>query len=185
MSDLSKSLAIVYHSPYGHTAKVADFIAQGAMKLDITVHTLSIEQIDWDLLDQADAIVFGSPTYMGSVSGPFKMFMDSSSKRWKNRDWQGKLAAGFANSGGLSGDKLSVLQQINLFAMQHGMLWTGLPLMSTGHSDTDLNRLSSSLGLMTQSDNAPIEITPPQGDLDTAIWFGEYIAGLLLKINPN
>ena len=82
MSDSSKSLAIVYHSPYGHTAKVAQYIAQGASKLKMTVHSMSIEQIDWELLDQADAIVFGSPTYMGSVSGPFKMFMDSSSKRW-------------------------------------------------------------------------------------------------------
>lgn len=183
MSDLKKSLAIVYHSPYGHTAKVAQLIAQGAQRLGTTVYIMNIENINWDVLDQANAIVFGCPTYMGSVSGPFKMFMDSSSKRWKNRDWQGKLAAGFTNSGGLSGDKLSVLQQINLFAMQHGMLWSGLPLMSTGHSESDLNRLSSSLGLMTQSDNAPVEITPPEGDLNTAIWFGEYIASLVYKLN--
>lgn len=183
MSSLDKSLAIVFHSPFGHTAKVAQFIAQGASNMGVRVHCMNIENIDWDLLDQANGIVFGSPTYMGSVSGPFKMFMDASSKRWKNRIWQGKLAAGFTNSGGLSGDKLSVLQQINLFAMQHGMLWTGLPLMPTGHAEHDLNRLSSSLGLMTQSDNAPIEMTPPQGDLDTASWFGEYVAGLLNKIH--
>ncbi|MEK5760772.1 flavodoxin family protein, partial [Acinetobacter variabilis] len=88
----------------------------------------------------------------GSVTADFKKFMDSTSKRWKNRLWQGKLAAGFANSGGLSGDKLAVLQQLNIFAMQHGMLWSGLPLMTTGHTETDLNRLSSCLGLMTQSD---------------------------------
>lgn len=182
MSDLNKSLAIVYHSPYGHTAKVAQFIAQGAQNLGVAVHIMNIEEIDWDVLDQVQAIVFGCPTYMGSVSGPFKMFMDSSSKRWKNRDWQGKLSAGFTNSGGLSGDKLSVLQQINLFAMQHGMIWSGLPLMPTGHSENDLNRLSSSLGLMTQSDNAPVEITPPSGDLKTAIWFGEYLAALLNKM---
>lgn len=183
MSDLVKSLAIVYHSPYGHTAKVAQFIALGAEKVGVDVHVMNIEQIDWKALDQAHGIIFGCPTYMGSVSGQFKMFMDSSSKRWKNRDWQGKLAAGFTNSGGLSGDKLSVLQQINLFAMQHGMLWTGLPLMSTGHADHDLNRLASSLGLMTQSDNAPVDVTPPQGDLATATWFGEYVALLLRKIN--
>lgn len=112
---------------------------------------------------------------MGGVSADFKNFMDSTSKRWKNRLWQGKLAAGFANSGGLSGDKLAVLQQLNIFAMQHGMLWSGLPLMATGSTETDLNRLSSCLGLMTQSDNAPVEITPPQGDLDTAIWFGSIL----------
>lgn len=182
MSAPQKSLAIVYHSPYGHTAKVAQYIAQGALNMGVKVHIMNIEDIEWSVLDQANAIIFGCPTYMGSVSGQFKMFMDSSSKRWKNREWQGKLAAGFTNSGGLSGDKLSVLQQINLFAMQHGMLWSGLPLMPTGHSETDLNRLSSSLGLMTQSDNAPIELTPPEGDLNTAIWFGEYLAALINKL---
>lgn len=183
MSIPVKSIAIVYHSPYGHTAKVADYIAQGAKKMDVQVHCMSIEHIDWEKLDQANAIIFGSPTYMGSVTGAFKMFMDSTSKRWKDRIWQGKLAAAFTNSGGLSGDKLAVLQQINLFAMQHGMLWSGLPLMTTGQTQNDLNRLSGHLGLMTQSDNAPIEITPPQGDLATALWFGEYLAGLLFRLN--
>ncbi len=182
MSASLKSVAIVYHSPYGHTAKVAQYIAKGVEKASVKVHLMDIHHIDWDALDAANAIIFGSPTYMGSISADFKMFMDSTSKRWKDRLWQGKLAAGFTNSGGLSGDKLSVLQQINLFAMQHGMLWSGLPLMTTGHKDIDLNRLSSHLGLMTQSDNAPVEITPPQGDLDTAIWFGEYIARLLSRI---
>lgn len=177
----SKSLAIVYHSPYGHTAKVASFITQGAKQAGIHVHCMNIEQVDWDVLDQADAIMLGCPTYMGSITSGLKQFMEQSSKRWLARTWQGKIAAGFTNGGGLSGDKLAVLQQINLFAMQHGMLWTGLPMMPTGRSTQDLNRMSSFLGLMTQSDNAPIEVTPPQGDLDTAIWFGEYVALLLNK----
>ena len=181
MSLSSKSLAIVYHSPYGHTAKVASFITQGAKQAGIHVHCMNIEQVDWDVLDQADAIMLGCPTYMGSITSGLKQFMEQSSKRWLARTWQGKIAAGFTNGGGLSGDKLAVLQQINLFAMQHGMLWTGLPMMPTGRSTQDLNRMSSFLGLMTQSDNAPIEVTPPQGDLDTAIWFGEYVALLLNK----
>lgn len=183
MTISQKSLAIVYHSPYGHTAKVAQFIANGAQKLEITTHLMSIDQIDWQLLDQVDGIVFGCPTYMGSLTSGLKLFMEQSSKRWLARTWQGKLAAGFTNGGGLSGDKLAVLQQINLFAMQHGMLWTGLPLMPTGRSTNDLNRMSSFLGLMTQSDNAPVEVTPPDGDLNTALWFGEYIAGILNKLN--
>ncbi|BCU64093.1 hypothetical protein F941_02310 [Acinetobacter bouvetii DSM 14964 = CIP 107468] len=177
----AKSIAIVYHSPYGHTAKVASCIAQGAEQAGIAVHSMNIEQIDWEVLDQADAIVFGCPTYMGSITSGLKQFMEQSSKRWLARTWQGKLAAGFTNGGGLSGDKLAVLQQINLFAMQHGMLWSGLPMMPTGRSAQDLNRMSSFLGLMTQSDNAPVEVTPPTGDLNTAIWFGEYLALTLNK----
>ena len=177
-----KSLAIVYHSPYGHTAKVASFIAQGATQVGVQVHCMNIEHIDWDVLDQSNAIVFGCPTYMGSLTSGLKLFMEQSSKRWLARTWQGKLAAGFTNGGGLSGDKLAVLQQINLFAMQHGMLWAGLPMMPTGRGTQDINRMSSFLGLMTQSDNAPAEITPPKGDLDTALWFGEYLALMLNRI---
>lgn len=183
MSLSAKSLAIVYHSPYGHTAKVAQHIAQGATQVGVTVHLMNIENIDWDVLDQADAILFGCPTYMGNLTSGLKQFMEQSSKRWLARTWQGKLAAGFTNGGGLSGDKLAVLQQINLFAMQHGMLWTGLPLMPTGRNTEDLNRMSSFLGLMTQSDNAPADVTPPKGDLETAIWFGEYVALLLIRIS--
>ena len=175
----SKSVAIVYHSPYGHTAKVANHIAEGVKKVGVQVHLMNVEHVDWDVLDQADAMIFGCPTYMGSLTSALKLFMEQSSKRWLARTWQGKLAAGFTNGGGLSGDKLAVLQQINLFAMQHGMLWAGLPLMPTGRNATDLNRMSSFLGLMTQSDNAPVEVTPPIGDIETAIWFGEYIALLL------
>ncbi len=182
MSLIAKTLAIVYHSPYGHTAKVAQHIAQGATQVGVTVHLMNIENIDWDILDQADAIIFGCPTYMGNLTSGLKLFMEQSSKRWLARAWQGKLAAGFTNGGGLSGDKLAVLQQINLFAMQHGMLWTGLPMMPTGRGTHDLNRMSSFLGLMTQSDNAPVEVTPPKGDLETAVWFGEYTALVLNRL---
>ncbi len=75
---------------------------------------MNVEQVDWDVLDAADAIIFGCPTYMGSLSAAMKLFMEQSSKRWLARTWQGKFAAGFTNGGGVSGDKLAVLQQINL-----------------------------------------------------------------------
>ncbi len=122
---------------------------------------------------------------MGSVTAEFKTFMDETSKRWYNREWEGKWAAAFANSGGLSGDKLAVLQQISLYAMQHGMNWIGLPLMPTGHETHDLNRLSSFLGLMTQSLDGPPEETPGKGDIDTAIWFGDHLAKTIIKHQPS
>ncbi|MBP6274707.1 MAG: flavodoxin family protein, partial [Acinetobacter sp.] len=104
-------VCVIYHSPYGHTAKVAQYIAQGAEQVGAEVHLLSVAAPQWDLLDQADVIVMGCPTYMGSLTSALKQFMEDSSKRWLARTWQGKLAAGFTNGGGLSGDKLAVLQQ--------------------------------------------------------------------------
>ena len=175
-------MCVVYHSPYGHTEKVAQYIAQGAEQMGANVHLMAVDTPQWELLDQADVIVMGCPTYMGSLSAALKQFMETSSKRWLARAWQGKIAAGFTNGGGLSGDKLAVLQQINLFAMQHGMLWAGLPFMPTGRGSLEINRMSSFLGLMTQSDNASVEVTPPAGDLKTAHQFGQYLAQLRATI---
>ncbi|WP_075168384.1 flavodoxin family protein, partial [Acinetobacter indicus] len=130
------------------------------------------------VLDQSDILVMGGPLYMGSLTAALNQFMEQSSKRWLGRSWQGKIAAGFTNGAGLSGDKLAVLHQINLFAMQHGMLWSGLPFMPTGRSPHDINRMSSFLRPMTQSDNASVEVTPPEGDLETAVMFSAYPVGV-------
>lgn len=180
------SVAVIYHSNYGHTKRVAEAIATGArQQLSASqVSAIDIHDIDWEFIDHADLLVFGSAVYMGSVTAEFKTFMDETSKRWYNREWEGKWAAAFANSGGLSGDKLAVLQQLCLYCMQHGMNWIGLPLMPTGHNVDDLNRLSSFLGLMTQSTDAPPEETPGKGDIDTAIWFGDHLAKTIIKHQP-
>lgn len=181
------TLAIIFHSNYGHTRRVAHAIKEGADRYAhvrlIDIAELSDE--DWDYMDGADMLVLGTAVYLGGVTASFKTFMDATSKRWVTRSWQGKWAAGFANSGGLSGDKLAVLQHLCLFAMQHGMNWAGLPLLPTGSSETDLNRLSSFLGLMTQSIDAPPEVTPCQGDMDTAVWFGEHLAKIVKGIDTN
>ncbi len=183
LSVSSLSIAVIYHSNYGHTKRVAEAVVTGARQqlTDTQVKAVDVHDVDWDFLDRADLLVFGSAVYMGSVTAEFKTFMDETSKRWYNREWEGKWAGAFANSGGLSGDKLAVLQQLCLYAMQHGMNWIGLPLMPTGHTETDLNRLSSFLGLMTQSGDAPPEETPCQGDIDTAIWFGDHLAKTIIK----
>lgn len=177
-------IAIVYHSGYGHTAEQAKAVARGAERVDGSqVTLLSVEQADqqWDTLAAADAIIFGSPTYMGSASAQFKAFMDASSKIWFAQGWKGKIAAGFTNSASQSGDKLNTLVQLAIFAAQHGMIWVSLDLLpgnnnSKGSLD-DLNRLGSFLGAMAQSnaDQGP-EAGPIASDLRTAEHLGERVA---------
>ncbi len=77
-------------------------------------------------LDDSDAIIFGSPTYMGSVSAQLKAFMDATSPRYLQRKWVDKLGAAFTVSGSPSGDKLNTLVTCAMFAMQHGMVWVGV-----------------------------------------------------------
>ena len=139
-------------------------------------------QSRWDDLEQVEAIIFGSPTYMGSVSGPFKMFMDATSTTVfaKGFAWKDKIAAGFSNSASRSGDKLSSLIQIALFAAQHGMHWVNLGLPPANNSSTgsqeDLNRLGFFLGAGAQSnaDEGP-DVAPPAADLKTAEHLGRRV----------
>ena len=119
-----------------------------------------------DDLELADAIIFGAPTYMGSVSGPFKTFTDSTSKSYSTGAWKDKNAAGFTNSASRSGDKLATMTQFAILAAQHGMHWVSLGLPpgnnSTHGSDQDLNRLGFWLGAAAQSnaDQGP-DFAPP------------------------
>lgn len=175
-------IVVLYHSGYGHTEQVAQHIVKGAASVaGIEPLLMSVVDLDWAVLAQADTLIFGAPTYMGSVSAAFKQFMDDSSKIWFQLGWQDKLAAGFTNSGALSGDKQVALQQLQTFAAQHGMHWLSFPLQPTGTGPQDLNRLGANSGLMTQSDNESADITPPSGDRLTAEHFGRHIATCTLR----
>ena len=71
---------VVYHSGYGHTQRVAQFVAEGAKATVIAIDADgNITDADWEALDAADAIIFGSPTYMGMASWQFKKFADATS----------------------------------------------------------------------------------------------------------
>lgn len=177
-------IAIVYHSGYGHTKVQAEAVLRGAGQVaGATARLIGVEEHDahWDVLDNADAIIFGSPTYMAGASAAFKTFLDATSSRWAEQRWKDKLAAGFTNSAGYNGDKLATLQQLNLFAMQHGMVWIGLGLLpgnntSKGSPD-DLNRLAGFIGAMAQSNaDAPPEVAPPASDRATAEHLGRRVA---------
>lgn len=177
-------IAIVYHSGYGHTKAQAEAVLRGAQQVaGIDAHLIEAGEHaqHWDALDGADAIIFGAPTYMAGPSAPFKAFLDATSGRWAEQRWKDKLAAGFTNSAGYNGDKLATLQQLSLFAMQHGMVWVGLGLLPGNHtskgSPEDLNRLAGFLGAMAQSNaDAPPDIAPPASDRATAEHLGRRVA---------
>ena len=175
-------IAIVFHSGYGHTKRMAESVAAGAGGELVPIDAegnLTPEQ--WATLLAADAIVFGSPTYMGSVSWQFKKFADASSKPWFSQAWKDKIAAGFTNSASMNGDKLSTLHYLFTLSQQHSMIWVGtgmMPSNSKAATRNDINYVASFSGVMasTPSDASVDEMLP--GDLETARLFGERIASV-------
>ncbi|WP_313395478.1 flavodoxin family protein [Sphingobium yanoikuyae] len=185
-------IAIVYHSGFGHTDVLARDVAQGVTDSGGVVNLLRIDGLQadfgefFDRIAGADAIIFGSPTYMGTVSAPMKAFMDASARVYFTKAWKDKLGAAFTVSGSPSGDKLNTLTSLAIFAAQHGMLWIGTG-QNPGNNDdesaaTDVeNRLGSFIGAMAQAANDSPDITPKAGDRATARSLGRRVARAAIR----
>ena len=173
-------VVVIYHSGYGHTQRMAQAVASGAGADLIAIDAEgNLPAGGWEALAAADAIIMGSPTYMGSVSWQFKKFADASSKPWFTESWKDKLFAGFTNSAALNGDKASTLIYLFTLAMQHGGIWVSqgiMPSNSKAAQRNDPNFLGSYSGAIAHSpsDAGAGEMAP--GDLETARSFGERVA---------
>jgi multimeric flavodoxin WrbA len=172
-------VAVVFHSGYGHTIKQAEAVAKGSNGTLVAIDAEgNLTDAQWNTLNEADAIVFGSPTYMGTVSWQFKKFADASSKQWFTQQWKDKVFGGFTNSATMNGDKHSTLHYFFTLAMQHSGLWVGTGLMPSNLKAAkrdDVNYVGSSSGAMmtTPSDASADEVNP--GDLETARLYGQFI----------
>ena len=175
-------VVVVFHSGYGHTQRMAQAVAQGADAELLAIDADgNLPAGGWETLAAADAIIFGSPTYMANVSWQFKKFADASSKPWYVQAWKDKLAAGFTNSAGLNGDKLSTLNSLFALAMQHSMIWVSQGLMPSNTkaaTRSDINNLVSYSGAMAQSPSDSSAAEMSAGDLETARLFGQRVAEL-------
>ena len=185
-------VSIVYHSGTGHTRKMAQAVYSGAESID-EVHVNLIEIIGKDIIEgrwkndevmktlgDSDAIIFGSPTYMGCVSGPMKSFLDSTIEPYFSRSWADKVASGFSVSGGPSGDKLHTLMTFSTCAMQLGMIWVGLK--ETPFNQEGVNRLGFYYGAGGQALQEPPEEMPNEQDKNTGRLLGIRVAELAKKV---
>lgn len=179
-------IVVVYHSGYGHTQRVAQQVAEGAGAQLLAIDADgNLPEGGWDALNAADAIIFGTPTYMGGPSWQFKKFADATSKAWFSRAWQDKVFGGFTNSASFNGDKQVTLVYLQTLASQHGGLWVSLglaPSNSKAATRSDVNNLGGSVGLLVQSPSDASVTEIPQGDLDTAKLYGKRVADITARL---
>ena len=188
-------ITIIYHSTYGHTKLQAEAVHRGAAGvngIDADIMTAEEATKRIDELDGADAIIFGTATYMGNISAGLKSFMEASVKKWFASAWKDKIAGGFSNSSSFSGDKLNTLQGIVTFAMQHGMIWVGTGMFPSANDmdamnsvegpgpDTH-NRVGSFIGPMAASFQVNPPDAPSKGDIETAELYGKRVAEVTLQ----
>lgn len=186
MSKAPVRIAVVFHSRSGHTAAIADHVLKGLRTIEgVEARLVDVEagEPPWDWLHGCTAILFGCPTHFGSVSAEMKRFMDATDAFWRQMRWRDKLAAGFTCAGEPSGDKLTVLQQMVIFAGQHGMIWVGMDPMkdkaSKARRPEGYNRQGGFIGAMADADGDELgPHSPPASDRATAELFGRRLAEL-------
>jgi multimeric flavodoxin WrbA len=187
------TIAIVFYSGYGHTAKQARAVFEGAASLPgahAKIYPLDAQgdlpEGAWDELSEADAIIYGSPTYMGGPAWQFKKFADASSKPWFSQAWKDKVAAGFTNSASVNGDKFSTLAYFWTLSQQHGQVWVGTGLMpanSKAHGPAEVNWTAGFAGALAISPaDASPEEAPRSGDLETARLLGQRVAEFAARL---
>lgn len=185
-----KRIAVIYHSRHGNTARFAEHVLEGAQGVPgVEARLLQAEALTTspEALIDFDGLIWGSPTYLGGVSGPFKSFMDATGGLWRRQELKGKLAAGFTVSALPSGDKQSTLLSLLVFSMQHGMIWVGNPILPEQHQgvpETEAaNRLGSWTGAMAQAGHGSVAEAFTPGDLKTASLFGENFSLALKRLD--
>lgn len=183
-------VAVVFFSATGTTAQLAAAVCSGAAEFAESVpHQIHGHEIIegrfrneamLQSLDDSDAIVFGSPTYMGGPAAQFKAFADASSDRWSEGRWRHKVAAGFTTGTCANGDQGNTLAYFSILAAQQGMIWCNLDI-PCGHDAQGRNRLGTQLGVVSQT----IDDELLTSDLLTATHLGRQVAILVNRLNGN
>jgi len=172
----SPRIVIPYFSGSGHTRRLAEALASGAGPARL-IEIASMQDADWAALDKAEAIIFATPTYMGSAAARYDLFLEEAASRWPEQLWADKIAAGMTVATYPSGDKLSTLMRLAVYAAQMGMIWVGQAEIGApvDPAKPGINASGSWLGLMATSSRDKGQMIEAD-DLETARRFGARIA---------
>ncbi len=120
-------LLVVYDSQTGNTEKMANAVVEGAKSVP-GVEVVLKYHVRPEELEEASAIIFGSPTYHHDMTLPIKHILEEAAKA--NVQLQGKIGAVFG-SYGWSGEAPKLILEVlkNRFGMR--TIGSGLTILYT------------------------------------------------------
>ncbi|MNF54436.1 NAD(P)H dehydrogenase (quinone) [Pseudomonas linyingensis] len=192
---------VLYHSMYGHIETMAQEVAEGARSVpgvEVTVKRVP-ETMDADAFKAAggkveqsaavatpseladyDAIIFGTPTRFGNMSGQMRNFLDQTGGLWVKGALVGKVASVFTSTGTGGGQEMTITSTWTTLA-HHGMI-----ILPIGYSTPALFDISQ-VGGGTPYGASTIAAAdgsrePDARELGIARHQGEYVAKIAAKL---
>ncbi|WP_313516253.1 NAD(P)H:quinone oxidoreductase [Pseudomonas sp.] len=196
-----KKVLVLYYSMYGHIEQMAEAVAEGARSVpgvEVTLKRVA-ETMPEDLARQAgakldqsaplatpqeladyDAILFGSPTRFGNMTGQMRTFLDQTGGLWAKGALIGKIGSVFTSTGTGAGTETTITSFWNTLA-HHGMLIVGLPYSAPELSDISEVRSGSPYGAATIA-GPDGSRKPSAKELSLARFQGAHVAKIAVRL---
>ena len=197
---------IVFYSMYGHIYNMAEAVAQGAREaggVDVELRRVP-ETLPQDVLEKmgaveaqkafahvpvatvdelasADAIIFGTPTRFGNMTGQMRQFLDATGQLWAKGALVGKVGSVFTSTATQHGGQESTLLSFHTNLLHHGMVVVGLPYAFQGQMRTDELTGGSPYGASTIAGGRG-ERMPSENELAGARFQGKHVAAIAKKL---
>lgn len=200
-------ILVVFYSTYGHTYEMGKAVVAGAKKVKGTEVSLCMvpETLSDEILSKmgaletkkkmskvpickvedlakADAIIFGTPTRFGNMSGQMRQFLDATGGLWMSGALVGKVGSVFTSTATQHGGQESTLLSTHITLLHHGMIIVGLPYSFKGQMRIDEITGGSPYGATTIAGTKG-ERTPSKNELKAAKFQGEHVAKIAIKLS--
>jgi NAD(P)H dehydrogenase (quinone) len=198
---------VVYYTMNGHTYRLAEAVAEGARQVNGTEveirrvpETLSEAELKKrgamevaekgfasvpvctsEELEKADAVIFGTPSYLGNMSGQMRTFLDSLGDLWKRDALVGKVGSVFVSSGSQHGGQEAAILSFHPTLLHLGMIIVGLPYSFESQRRIDEVAGGSPYGASTIVGRAG-ERWPNETELAGARFQGKHVAEIASKL---
>ncbi len=193
---------VLYYSSYGHLAKMADAVAEGARSAGAEVDIRRVPetappevvaaagfQADTshpviegpEALANYDAIIVGAPTRYGRMSSQMAAFWDATGGIWMRGALVGKVGGAFTSTATQHGGQETTLFSIISNLLHHGLAIVGLDYGYAGQMGVDEVKGGSPYGASTIADGDGSR-QPSEADLNGARYQGKRIAETAAKL---
>lgn len=194
-------ILVLYYSMYGHMETMANAVAEGARRVpdtDVVIKRVP-ETMPLDAFKAAggkvdqpapiaspgeladyDAILIGTPTRFGNMTGQMRTFFDQTGGLWAKGALQGKVASVFTSTGTGGGQEMTVTTSWTTLA-HHGMIIVPLGYGATELFDISAVQGGSPYGAATIA-GADGSRQPIEAELNMARYQGENVARIAAKL---
>lgn len=195
-------ILVLYHSFYGHIETMANAVAKGAR--EVQGAQVDLKRVPETIPDEEfrkaggksaqtapvaqpgelvnyDAIIFGTPTRFGNMTGQMRTFLDQTGALWATGALIGKVGSVFTSSATQHGGQESTILTFHPTLLHHGMMIVGLPYSEQRQMGLDEIKGGSPYGASTIAGGKG-ERMPSEQELGMASFQGKHVATIATKL---